>query len=172
MYLHFKPKKMKKSFPFLVLIICQFFSSCIFPNGENDINNDFKPLYLTRTQLENSVLIKNPKSSIKAGKIYIKDDLMFVNDVNRGFQVYDYSNPENPIAISYINFPGATDMAIRNNIIYVNQAVDLVSVSYNVSNNSILVTNRIRNSFPQKISPQGFEGNGTENKIIIDWIEN
>ncbi len=162
---------MKKELLFLILLICQLFSSCFSSNQENSISNDYKPVYMTRTQLENSIVIENPKTSIQAGKIYIKDDLMFVNDVNKGFQVYNYSNPINPIVISYISFPGATDMAIRNNVLYVNQAVDLVSVNYNVINNSILITNRIRNSFPQKISPQGFEGNGTNNKIIINWIE-
>lgn len=161
---------MQKAHLFLGLLICQLFSSCFTPNSANSINNDYKPVYMSRTQLENSIVIENSKTSINAGKIYIKDNLMFVNDINKGFQVYNYSNPSNPIAISYISFPGATDMAIRNNILYVNQAVDLVSVNYNGTNNSILITNRIRNSFPQKISPQGFNGNGTSDKIIINWI--
>ena len=163
---------MKKVVLILFLIYCQLFASCFYPNQENMLNNDFKPVYMTRMQLENSVVLENPKTNIQSGKIYIKDDLMFVNDINKGFQVYNYSDPLNPVAINYINFPGATDMAIRNNILYVNQAVDLVSVNYNIINNTILITNRIENTFPQKTSPQGFEGNGTENKIIINWIAN
>lgn len=165
-------KKMKKELLFLILLICQLFSSCFYSNQDNSSNSNFEPVYMTRIQLENSIVIENPKTAIQAGKIYIKDDFMFVNDVNKGFQVYNYSNPTNPIATSYINVPGATDMAIRNNVLYVNQAVDLVSLNYNVTNNSILINNRIRNSFPQKISPDGFNGNGTNDKIIINWIEN
>ena len=163
---------MKKVTLILFLILCQLFGGCFYTNQENMLNNDFKPVYMTRIQLENSVVLENPKTNIQSGKIYIKDDLMFVNDINKGFQVYNYSDPSNPVAINYINFPGATDMAIRNNILYVNQAVDLVSVNYNIINNTILITNRIENTFPQKTSPQGFEGNGTENKIIINWIAN
>lgn len=163
---------MKKNHLFLFLCLAQLCTGCWPSHPEDEPSSNFTPVYMTRSQLENSVAIENPKTSIKAGKIYIKDDLMFVNDVNNGFQVYNYSNATNPIPISYIKFPGATDMAIRNNIIYVNQAVDLVSVNYNAVNNSILTTSRIRNSFPQKVSPQGATGNGNNNNIIINWIPN
>ena len=162
---------MEKKYILYFAIISQLCSGCFYGNQQND-NNYYKAVYISRAQLENSVILENPKTTIKAGKIYIKDNIMFVNDVNKGFQVYNYSNPSNPIATGYINFLGATDMAIRNNILYVNQAVDLVSVKYNSINNSILITNRITNIFPQKVSPQGFEGNGTNNQIIINWIPN
>ncbi len=151
----------------------QLFISCIFNIQPNDFQStNYEPVYITRAQLENSVVLENPKTTIKSGKIYIKDDIMFVNDVNKGFQIYNYSNATNPVAIGYINFPGATDLAIRNNILYVNQAVDLVSVNYNFANNTIAVTNRIKNAFPQKLSPQGFSGNPTNDQIIINWIPN
>ncbi|WP_395052997.1 hypothetical protein [Flavobacterium sp.] len=164
---------MDKKYILYFAIIMQLFTSCIFrPEPIETLPNNYKPVYLTRAQLESSIVLENPKTTINSGKIYIKDDVMFVNDVNKGFQIYNYSNPSNPIAIGYINFPGATDLAIRNSILYVNQAVDLVSVNYNVSTNSILVTNRIQNAFPQKLSPQGFNGNGSNDQIIINWIPN
>ena len=164
---------MDKKYLLYFAIIMQFFTSCIYRSQPLEtLPNSFTPVYLTRAQLESSVVLENPKTTIKSGKIYIKDDIMFVNDVNKGFQIYNYSNATNPVAIGYINFPGATDLAIRNTILYVNQAVDLVSVNYNVANNTIAVTNRIKNAFPQKLSPQGFNGNPTNNQIIINWIPN
>ena len=164
---------MRKYYIIYFATINLLFSSCIFRSQPVAIqNNYFTPTYVTRAQLESSVVLENPKTTIKSGKIYIKDDIMFVNDVNKGFQIYNYSNATNPVAIGYINFPGATDLAIRNNILYVNQAVDLVSVNYNVANNTIAVTNRIKNAFPQKLSPQGFNGNPTNDQIIINWIPN
>lgn len=166
---------MKTKFLLCYAFIVFLATSCVFfstSNTEPLANNYFTPVIITRAQLENSVVIENPKTTIKAGKIYIKDNIMFVNDVNKGFQIYDYSNLSNPIAISYINFPGATDMAIRNNTLYVNQAVDLVSVNYNITNNTILITSRIKNTFPQKVSPDGFIGNVNDDQIIINWIPN
>ena len=164
---------MRKYYIIYFATIILLFSSCIYRSQPlNSQSNNFTPTYITRAQLESSVILENPKTTIKSGKIYIKDDIMFVNDVNKGFQIYNYSNATNPVAIGYINFPGATDLAIRNTILYVNQAVDLVSVNYNVANNTIAVTNRIKNAFPQKLSPQGFNGNPTNDQIIINWIPN
>ena len=94
---------------------------------------------------------------------------MFVNDVNKGFHIYDYSNPKNPIRTNFINVPGATDLAIKGNTIYINQAVDLVTATFNPATKIFTVTNRNRNVFPQKQAPNGFQGYTKENEIIIDW---
>ena len=166
---------MKIKFLLCNVFIVFLFTSCVFfstSNSEPIANTYFTPVIITRAQLESSVVIENPKTTIKAGKIYIKDNIMFVNDINKGFQIYNYSNPSNPIAVSYINFPGATDIAIRNNTLYVNQAVDLVSVNYNSTSNTIIINSRVKNAFPQKISPDGFIGNPSDDQIIINWIPN
>ena len=124
---------------------------------------------MKRSDFENSIKFEAPKSILKSGKIYIKDEIMYLNDVNKGFQIYNYSNPNNPVKIGYINIPGATDVAIRNNILYVNQATDLVTLNYNTSANSVTVTNRIKNAFPPKVSPDGFMAKEKQNQVVIDW---
>ncbi|OOV18741.1 hypothetical protein [Flavobacterium sp. LM4] len=97
---------------------------------------------------------------------------MFINDVNKGFHVYDYSDPKNPVRLQFIKAPGATDLAIIDDVIYINQAVDLVTIKYNSATKKIDITNRNKNVFPQKKSPNGFSGNPRENEIIIDWKTN
>lgn len=97
---------------------------------------------------------------------------MFVNDINKGFHVYNYTNPTSPVKLGFIKILGATDLAIRDNTIYINQAVDLVTLNYNSANNSAQVLHRNKNVFPQKVSPLGnyaYESN--ENNIVIDWIK-
>ncbi len=121
--------------------------------------------------MEEFELLPN-QNLVKSGKIYIKDDLMLLNDLNKGFHVYNYSNPENPVKIAFIEIPGATDVAIRNSTIYINQAVDLVTLNYNSNTNTLNVLSRNRNIFPQKRSPDGFVGNYAENQIIVNWILN
>ncbi|MBM6500089.1 hypothetical protein [Flavobacterium macrobrachii] len=151
-----------------LLLVYYLFSSC-FGFGEVDSRSSFKPVYMKRSDFENSIKFEAPKSILKSGKIYIKDEIMYLNDVNKGFQIYNYSNPNNPVKIGYINIPGATDVAIRNNILYVNQATDLVTINYNTSANSVTVTNRIKNAFPPKVSPDGFMAKEKQNQVVIDW---
>ncbi len=157
---------------FLILYItcngCCWKGNC----GEPFINEQLKAVLLDRTTFENSVKALPTQNIIKSGKIYIKDNLMFVNDSNKGFHVYNYTNPETPVKVGFIQILGATDLAIRDNVIYINQAVDLVTLSYNVTNNTIQLLHRNKNVFPQKTSPSGsisYEAN--ENKIVIDWIQ-
>lgn len=160
-------------FVFLVLISfqsCCFYGDC--NDGPEEPINNFKPIIMNRLTFEASVKILQSKKIVKSGKIYIKDDIMLVNDVNKGFHIYNYSDATNPIKIAFLEIPGATDVAIRNSIIYINQAVDLVTLKYDLTANKVTVLYRNRNIFPQKNSPQGFVFNVKENEIIIDWILN
>jgi hypothetical protein len=56
-----------------------------------DVKNTNRLLFRA---LETSIAFQNAQP-IKSEKIYIKDDLMFINDVNKGFHVYDYTDPKN-----------------------------------------------------------------------------
>lgn len=155
----------------LFFLVALLLSSCWgIPNEEDVPTQNYEPVLMIRTEFENAVKALAPKEIVKSGKIYIKDNLMFINDVNKGFHVYNYSNPQNPIKISFIQIPGATDLALRNNIIYINQAVDLVTLEYNPVGNLINVTKRIKEVFPQKIAPDGFSSQNGSDKIVIDWI--
>lgn len=129
--------------------------------------SQYTPVIMSREQMVNSIKMSEPKSMKKAGKIYVKDSYIFITDENKGFHIYDNSNPNAPQLTGFLEVPGATDMAIKNNTIYINQAVDLVAVSLN--NNQVTVQKRITNTFPQKISPDGFNHYAGENEIIVDW---
>ena len=129
--------------------------------------SQYTPVIMSREQMVNSIKMSEPKSMKKAGKIYVKDSYIFITDENKGFHIYDNSNPNAPQLTGFLEVPGATDMAIKNNTIYINQAVDLVAVSLN--NNQVTVQKRIANTFPQKTSPDGFNHYAGENEIIVDW---
>lgn len=162
---------------FLNLFLAFLVTSCFWNRPEDapppTFPNQYTPVIIDRTILESSVVVKPIQAIVKSGKIYIKDNLMYLNDVNKGFHIYDYSNAANPVKIGYINILGATDLAIRNNSLYINQATDLVTLSYNFSNNSIEILNRDKNVFPQKKSPNGINAATlTANQIVIDWNKN
>ncbi len=159
---------------FLSILFGFMINSCIWTRPDEQIIPEpvqFSAVIIDRTTFENSVVTKPIQNIVKSGKIYIKDNIMFLNDVNKGFHVYDYTNPANPIKTGFINILGATDLAIRNNNLYINQATDLVTLSYNSTDNSIVILNRDKNVFPQKKSPQGFISPTTASQIIIDWIK-
>lgn len=144
--------------------------SCISmePDDSPQSVRNYRPIIMKRDAFEKSIHLLAPQPVTQSGKIYIKDNLLFVNDVNQGFHVYDYTLTATPKPIAYIEIPGATDLAVRNNIIYINQATDLVTLAY--ANNAITLIKRNPKVFPQKQSPDDSYANPKKDEIIINWI--
>lgn len=141
-------------------------------NREYIYYSDYEPETMERSAFENSIALEkvsgNPNVK-KAGKIYLKDHYMFIGDTNKGFYVYDNTSPEKPVLVAFLKIPGATDLAIRGDIMYVNQAVDLVAFGFDFSQNKITIHDRIRNTFPVLRSPDGYYPIASENKVVVDW---
>ena len=168
-------KNLKIGLYAIPLTLTLMLQSCFYNYHDDDdyvspYYSQYEPVILSREQLQNSIKMTTPKSMTKAGKIYVKDNYIFITDENKGFHIYDNSNPNAPQLTGFLEVPGATDMAIKNNTIYINQAVDLVAIT--VNNNTVNVNKRIPNTFPQKLSPDGWGYNYGENEIIVDWKKN
>jgi len=54
--------------------------------------------------------------------------------------------------------------------LYINNATDLIAVTPNVSQNSITITKRIINTFPELTAPDFSYHDTAANEVIIDWI--
>lgn len=162
---------MKKYFPgLLVLFLLQ---SCIYGHQDDVVYEpQYKPVTQSRAEFEKTLQLLEPRQVVNAGKIYIKNDLIYLNEVGEGFHIIDNSDPENPEPLAFLRIPLSTDLAIRNNTIYVHHAVDLVALTYSVSGNSIYLRHRERNVFPVLRSPEGLDESSyeiPENHIVIGY---
>lgn len=159
---------------FFMLQSCCFYGDCHdddFIVDDGAYYSAYEPVYYTREALANSVTITNAVEIIKSGKIYVKDNLLFVGDDRRGFHVFDNTNAQNPVKLHFIQVPGATDLAIRENVLYINQATDLITVQYNNTANTLEVTKRVENVFPEMSSPDGWYAyDKPENSVVVNWI--
>ncbi|WP_053977557.1 hypothetical protein [Mangrovimonas xylaniphaga] len=136
-------------------------------------SSQYTPVIMERSEFEASTIFESPKSIVNSGKIYLKDNFLFINEKNEGFHVFDNSNPENPINLGFIKVLGSSDLAIKGDILYVNNATDLIAIQPNIETSTVTITKRISNTFPQLFSPDGFEYyNLEENEIIINWVLN
>lgn len=156
-----------------VFLIPLLFIGCIWHTDDEPFiieQSAFEPVTMTRVVLENSVATLPVQNIIKSGKIYIFDNFLFISEVNDGFHVFDYQNPLNPVPLIYLKAPGATDLAIRNNILYINQAVDLISMEFKMQTSTFELLHRNKNVFPQKISPDGFSAPINSDEIIVNWV--
>ncbi len=105
------------------------------------------PIYMNRAELKSAINDTEIKPLSKPGKIYIKDKYLFVNEIGKGIHVFDNSNPASPQAVVFLNIPGNVDMAIKGNLLYADNLIDLVVIDISDVKNAKEV-DRYKNAFP------------------------
>ncbi|RYD82599.1 MAG: hypothetical protein EOP53_03265 [Sphingobacteriales bacterium] len=147
-----------------VFFICSvLFSSCINDKCET-----------TRTYVKYTPVIKNlaeirdfkvmPAKNLEAfGKIWIYGKYLLVNEPKKGIHIFDNTNPSSPQALSFISIPGNVDMAVRDNMLYADNYIDLLVI--NIANpQSPTLEKRIENSFQ-------FYDMGNTSGLVVDYTE-
>lgn len=138
-----------------------FFSSC-----EDATYREYKgnaPVYISYEDLrasiaeEQNVDLKNP------GKIYFKDNYIFIIEELKGIHVFDNYNPSAPVKKTFVKVPGVVDMSISGSILYADSFVDLVILDVQDSEN-IHEVGRVKDVLPYTIPP-------TENEFPMGKVD-
>lgn len=130
---------------FLVFII--LFSSCRDKIVETYTYTANVPVYMSYETLRSSVNTTSPQSFENPGKIYFKDDYIFVVEYFEGVHIINNSTPSAPSFVSFIEIPGTVDIAVKNNYLYADSYIDLVVIDISDPSNATEV-NRLENVFP------------------------
>ncbi len=127
----------------------------------------FVPLYKTTAEVRDNIKSNTPKPVLNPGKIYIKGNYIFLNELNKGIHIIDNANPAAPKNIAFIDIPGNVDIAVKDNIMFADFYTDLVAMDISNPSN-IAVTKFVSNVFPERFY-YGF--NADSSKVIYDWIK-
>ncbi|HRP57967.1 hypothetical protein [Agriterribacter sp.] len=111
----------------------------------------------------------NPSEAVQqAGKIYIKDQFIYLNEVDKGIHIIDNSNPSSPSQVAFLNIPGNRDIGVRDNILYADMYSDLLAID--ISNpKKAGVTGRIGNFFMNRV--YGYRSVVDDDHVAVDWIK-
>jgi hypothetical protein len=112
----------------------------------------YKPVYKSFDAFRGSFKSGPAKEIKQPGKIYFKDNYIFVNEVNKGIHVINNADPSNPIRLAFYEIEGNVDMAIRGNILFADSYIDLVSIDISDINNPVELS-RLENAFPEVLPP-------------------
>lgn len=107
----------------------------------------FEPVYKLPEEMRQPIVTEAPRALENPGKIYYYQDFMFINELRKGIHIVDNRNPASPTPIAFINIPGNVDMAVRNNILYADNYVDLVSLDITTPSNPVYLS-RTESVFP------------------------
>ena len=130
------------------------------------------PVYMSFSDFRASFEKSEPVEIYHPGKMYFKDDHLFINEYGKGIHVIDNSDPHNPQKIAFYEIVGNIDMAIKGNILFADSFIDLLAIDISDVNNPVEV-DRIENVFPE-IVPEGdiwfpYANVDKSKGVIVDW---
>jgi hypothetical protein len=145
-----------------------FLESCTDQCQEQHTYIYYEPEYTPLSVIRSSIAVEEPRPIGMIGKIYFKDDYLFVNEPGEGIHVIDNHDPEDPQPKYFINVPGNYDLAIRNSILFVDSYIDLVALD--ISNLDLVhEVGRLENIFNQ-YSSMGFYVDPIQG-MVTNWVE-
>jgi hypothetical protein len=146
------------------------FSSC-----EDSTYREYEgnaPVYMTYANLRSAVQTQQNVDLKNPGKIYYKDDYIFIVEELKGIHVYDNTNPASPIKKVFVKLPGVVDISISGYIMYADSFVDLVMLDVqNIDN--IHEVARVKDILPYTVPPTDNDypkAYVDEKKgVVVDW---
>ncbi len=151
-----------------------FMASCT--PDETVAVTEYKPVLVDRAELVKSVKMEGIREIEDAGKIYRNGNLLFINEKYEGVHVIDNSDPTNPTKLGFIKIVGNVDIAMTGNIMYADNAVDLITLRYDGT--GVTVLDREENVFPEPVAPdwgsipeEFNEKNRPANTVIVKWVK-
>jgi hypothetical protein len=85
-------------------------------------------LKVTLFELRSGIKTMSAQELENPGKIYIKDNYLFINEIKKGIHVIDNTNPAAPKIISFIQVLGNVDIAVKDNILFADSYTDFVAL--------------------------------------------
>lgn len=163
---------------FLLILPLFYLTGCTDKCEQVRTYRKYTPIQLSLSELRQPVSSGAPRELIEPGKLYVKDQYLFIIEVKKGIHVFDNSDPANPRAISFLSIPGNVDMAVRDNILYADSYIDLVALD--ISNpTAIKEVNRTETGFTGGVvgrtnwsyNTQAMKINDTQESIATETVK-
>lgn len=86
------------------------------------------PVYMSYQDLRSAVKMTDPRELTSVSRIYLYQSMLFINERNEGIHVIDNRFPATPERIGFIEIPGNTEISIREDNLYADSYIDLVTL--------------------------------------------
>lgn len=142
----------------------------------------WKPVYGAGVDYKKITWHNTSRSVEAAGKIYVRGNIIYQNDIGKGIHVIDNSNPSQARRVAFIEVAGSTEIAIKGNSLFTNNFMDIVEID--ISNPGAAVEKtRVKDAFFTGDSQyhyiwQAPPGEGYYlcperylDSVVIDWVK-
>ncbi|MEZ4988412.1 MAG: hypothetical protein R2795_25870 [Saprospiraceae bacterium] len=106
------------------------------------------PVFKNKNDIRQGTLVAEaPRNIQNPGQFYYYDQHILIAEQDQGIHIIDNHNPEAPQPVAFLAIEGADNMAIKNNILYVNNYIDLLTIDISDVRNATLLS-RTEDMFP------------------------
>ncbi len=162
---------------FILSFLVLFLQGCLKDQCEGYIEmKAYTPVYLSYDKFREPVEPKGPRALEHPGKIFYKEDHLFINERNKGVHVVDNSDPGSPLKVAFIPLPGNIDIAAKGNYLYADSFVDFVVFDISEPSAPREVV-RMEDVFPYNgFQYTPYEGTYVKDVdpsqgVVVDWIK-
>lgn len=156
--------------PTLLLVLAVLAGTCLYTGCTKDKVKEqytyFQPVYETRAAVVNNIRSSGATAVLTPGKMVIRGNYIFLNEIDKGVHVIDFSNPAQPKNLAFINIPGNIDISLKDNYLYADCYTALAVVDISDINHAQL-KQYINGVFPERYYGANFKPD-TAN-VIIGW---
>lgn len=126
------------------------------------------PVVLSFEQIRSGIASETPQDLKNPGKIYVKDNYIFINEIKKGIHIIDNTNPQQPQNIAFLKIPGVVDMAVKENTLYADNYMDIVT--FDITNpKAIKETGRVQNVFQNGLTDGISWYYNPQNQTVTDY---
>ncbi|MEO8174259.1 MAG: hypothetical protein ABI581_14290 [Sediminibacterium sp.] len=155
---------MKRSL-FFLFVMGLFLSACT-KDAVKEYYTLYRPVYHTAGEVRNNIKSSPAVPIRETGKIVVKDNFVFLNEVDKGIHVINIADPSKPVNMAFIAIPGCVDIAINGANLYADCYTDLVTLDISNPAN-ISVKQFLPGVFPHRLY-NTFSADTT--KVITEWV--
>lgn len=164
-----------RSFPVSLARMCGFlllaatFAGCSKKKMCSQSYSIYQPIFKSIQAVRANVKSNAPQKIAKPGKLYIKGNFIFLNEIEKGIHIIDNTNPAIPQNIGFIDIPGNVDIAVKGNILYADLYSDLVTIDIGDPLH-VVPKSFVDYAFPQRQYTNGVGGRNKDS-IIVDFTK-
>ncbi len=153
------------SFLMYILLSCTLFTSCL----EDDCNEtrtfiQYDTEIINLKEIRQDPVTESARDLENPGKMYFYNDYILVNEIKEGVHIINNQDPKNPVNEAFLRIPGNVDIAVKDNFLYADNYIDLLSIDINDLKNAKLSC-RIEDVFQSKYSLDRNQG------VIYDFVQ-
>jgi hypothetical protein len=156
---------MKRSL-FFLLAMGLLFSACM-KDTVKEHYTFYRPVYHTRDEVRNNIKSSAPVAIRQTGKIVVKDNYVFLNEIDKGIHVINIADPSKPVNIGFIEIPGCVDIAINGVNLYADFYTDLITLDISNPAN-VSVKQFLPGVFPHRYYTAYW---ADTTKVITEWVK-